>query len=108
MRALPYVVALLVAAAPWAVVQADTRVAQNTGPVDRGAAGSGSMGMGEGVRPSDRRQDEPDWPEEQAPAMPSRDDAEPDHATSGRTWTSQGLQVARCERRLTGKRPEGT
>ncbi len=83
MRALPYVVALLVAAAPWAVVQADTRVAQNTGPVDRGAAGSGSMGMGEGVRPSDRRQDEPDWPEEQAPAMPSRDDAEPDHGDVG-------------------------
>ncbi|WP_138410860.1 hypothetical protein [Stutzerimonas nosocomialis] len=29
--------------------------AQNTGPVDRGAAGSGSMGIGEGIDPEPQR-----------------------------------------------------
>lgn len=50
----------------------DMRLAQNTGPVDRGAAGNGSMGMGDGIKYLPPRRDAEfrrDDPADERPAV---------------------------------------
>ncbi len=47
------------------------RLAQNTGPVDRGAAGNGSMGMGDGIEYLPQRQDAESWRNDSADEHPA-------------------------------------
>jgi len=56
----------------------ELQLAQNTGPVDRGAAGNGSMGMGEGIKYLPGKPD----------AAPRRDDA-PDNRPALKTSVSE-------------------